>query len=115
MKHAILFLACAAAAVPAFAAPGPPADEQARIPFPRYGGVRNFRAVEDGVVYLQDARRAWYRAELAGPCQGLRWALRIGLDTRFGSMLERGSTLIVDGDRCTVTSLVRSAGPPPRD
>lgn len=115
MKHAILVLACAATAVPAIAAPAPPAAEQARIPFPRYGGVRNFRTVGDGVVYLQDARRAWYRAELAGPCQGLRWARRIGLDTRFGTMLERGSTLIIDGDRCTVTSLVRSDAPPPRD
>jgi len=114
MKHAILFLACAAAAVPALAAPAAPQAEQARIPFPRYGGVRNFRSVGEDVLYLQDARRNWYRAELVGPCHGLPFALRIGIDTRFGSMLERGSTLIVDGDRCTVVSLVRSAAPPPR-
>jgi len=114
MKHAILFLALAAAAVPAVAAPDPPQAEQARIPFPRYGGVRNFRSVGEDVLYLQDSRRHWYRAELAGPCHDLPSALRIGLDSRFSSMLERGSTLIVDGDRCTVVSLVRSAAPPPR-
>jgi hypothetical protein len=117
MRHVFLLLALAAAPAPATppapASASAPAAEEVRIPFPRFG-VRSFRTVGDDVVYLQDRRRDWYRAELAGSCVGLPMALRIGVDSRFGDVLERGSTLIVDGDRCTVSSLVRSAAPPPR-
>jgi hypothetical protein len=114
MTHAFLLLALAAAPAPATPPASAPAAEEARIPFPRFGGVRSFRTVGDDIVYLQDRHRNWYRAELAGSCVGLPMALRIGLDSRFGDVLERGSTLIVDGDRCTVSSLVRIDAPPPR-
>ena len=40
-------------------------------------------------------------------------ALRIGVDTRFGATLDNSSSLIVDGERCPILSLVRSAEPPP--
>ena len=92
-----------------------PADQEVRIPFVQFGGVRSFRAVSDQVVYLEGRRsREWYRATMNGPCLNLSHALRIGIDTRFnGNTLDNSSRLLVDGDSCAIRSLVRS-GPPPR-
>ena len=107
-----------AAAVPVLA--GPPEQraaqaEQVRIPFASFGGIRNFRAVGDDVVYLEGTHRRWYRAELNGPCINLPAALRIGFDTRYnGSTLDNSSTLIVGGEPCRIMSLTRADGPPPR-
>jgi hypothetical protein len=49
-----------------------------------------------------------------GPCPNLPWAHRIGVDTRGTPTLDRFSTLLVDGDRCPVRSVVAADGPPPR-
>lgn len=104
----------AAAAAPALAVPPLPEREEASIPFvsqPR--SIRSFNAPTDDTVYLQDRRGRWYRAEIGGPCIGLRWANAIGYDTRGGLSLSRGSSILVEGQRCLITSLTRSE-PPPR-
>jgi hypothetical protein len=105
----------AAAAAPAFAAPAPdrPAThraEQASIPFAGLR-IRNFHAEADDVVYLEDRSRNWYRAELIGPCREIRWARGIGIDTRGSGSFDRFSALLVDGQRCQLASLTRSARP----
>ncbi len=110
----ILFAALAAAlAAPSLAAPPTgPAGEEVSIAFVNFGGIRNFRADDDEeVVYLEDRRRRWYRAELIGPCRGIRWAHRIAVDTRGSSTFDRFSTLIVEGERCQLGSLTRSEKP----
>ena len=115
MKNRFVPLALAlAAASPAAASPDEPRAPEARIPFPNLGGVRNFRSVDDHTVYFQDRRRNWYRADLAGPCFNLPTAIRIGIDTRYSSTLDHTATLIVDGERCPIHSLVRSGEPPRR-
>ncbi len=117
MKELLLPVTAAflAAAVPAIAGPPAPPQEQVRIPFASFGGIRNFRSVGDDVVYLEGTHRRWYRAELNGPCINLPHALRIGFDTRFnGDTLDNSSTLIVGGEPCRITSLTRADGPPPR-
>ena len=115
MRLALLILALAAGA-PAVAQPDAPRQrpEEARIPFVNFGSVRTFRTAGEDVIYLQDTRRNWYRAELSGRCVGIEQALRIGVDSRFGSTLDNSSTLIVDGRRCPIHSLVRSGTPPRR-
>lgn len=97
-------------------ASAPPADQEVRIPFVQFGGVRSFRAVSDQVVYLEGRRsREWYRATMNGPCFNLAYALSIGIDTRFnGNTLDNSSRLLVDGDSCPILSLVRSEPPPRR-
>jgi hypothetical protein len=102
----------ATAPAPALAAP-PPAEREVRIPFVQFGAIRGFRADGDDVVYLRGNRRIWYRAELNGPCINLPHALRIGLDTRYSSTLDNSSSLLVEGERCRIMSLVQ-ADPPPR-
>jgi hypothetical protein len=108
-----------AAAVPAMASPPAPqratASEEVRIPFASFGAIRNFRPQGDAVVYLEGTHRRWYRAELNGPCINLPNALRIGFDARFnGDTLDNTSTLLVEGEHCRISSLVRVDGPPAR-
>jgi hypothetical protein len=96
------------------AAPGsspPPPAEEVSIPFVNFGGVRTFHAEDEDSVYIEDKRRRWYRGEIIGPCWGLRWAHRIGIETKGSSSFDRYSALIVDGERCQLTSLTRSEKP----
>jgi Family of unknown function (DUF6491) len=104
----MLLLALLAAASPAAEAP------QASIPFvDRPRSIRSFKAPADDLVYLQDRRGLWYRAELGGLCVGLRWANAIGYDTRGSLSLSRGGAIRVEGQSCMIVSLTRS-DPPPR-
>ena len=111
----------AGTAVPAAArqqSPTWPADKlgkETSIPFIGTIGLYNFEADGDRGVWLQDQQRRWYYARVLGPCTGLPFAVRIGVDTRFGgSQLDRTGTLLVDRQRCPINSLVASNGPPPK-
>ncbi len=106
---------------PAFARNDPtwPADQlgkETSIPFMDVrGSLYNFEADSDRGVWLQTSSRRWYYAQILGPCTGLPFAQRIGVDTRFGgNQLDRTGTLLVDGQRCSLTSLTASNGPPPK-
>jgi hypothetical protein len=104
-----LFLALLAAA----AAPAASPRDEVSIPFvsqPR--SIRSFNAPSNDLVYLQDRRGLWYRAEIGGPCIGLPWANVIGYDTRGSFSLARGDSILVEGQRCMITSLTRSEAPP---
>lgn len=112
-----LYLALAAAAGIASAASAAPAERPARapevrIPFPVQGGIRNFHAESEEILYIQDRHRRWYRAELYGPCLGLGHALGIGYDTHGGGSFDRFSHIIVGPERCAIASLTPSEGPP---
>jgi hypothetical protein len=120
MHKILLPLLAATIAAPAVAAQAEPAHhhsdaqaEQARIPFAGLR-IRNFRADGQDVVYIEDQRRNWYRAELFGPCSGLPFANAIGIDTRGTSSFDRFSAIVVRGERCQLKSLTRSAEPPKR-
>ena len=107
-----LLLALLSAASPADPPQAP--REEVSIPFvsqPR--SIRTFEATADDLLYLQDRRGRWYRAELGGSCFGLRWANGIGYDTRGSLSLSRGSSILVEGQNCMIVSLTRSE-PPPR-
>ena len=95
-----------------------PADKlgkETSIPFIGTIGLYNFEADGDRGVWLQDQQRRWYYATVVGPCTGLPFAVRIGVDTRFGgNQLDRTGTLLVDRQRCPINSLVASNGPPPK-
>jgi hypothetical protein len=105
------------AAAPAAAGAKPePIDvaEEARVPFLHIGRMRTFRAIDQNTVYVQAQRRQWYRVTTLGPCPNLPWARFIGVDTRGSALFDRFSTLLVDGDRCAISSVVRSGEPPRR-
>jgi hypothetical protein len=82
------------------------------IPFATHTrSIRNFEAPSDEILYLEDRQRRWYRAEIGGPCFGLKWAHAIGYDTRGRLSLDQGSHILVDGNRCLIVSITRSEGP----
>jgi hypothetical protein len=93
-----------------------PADQLGKemsIPFIRVNNLYNFEADRDRGVWLQVQSGLWYYARVSGPCLGLPFAQRIGVDTRFGgNQLDRTGNLLVDGQRCAIDSLTASAGPP---
>jgi hypothetical protein len=87
--------------------------KETSIPFIGTIGLYDFEADGSKGVWLQDQRRRWYYARIAGICTGLPFSTRIAVDTRFGgSSLDRTGKLLVDGQRCDIDSLVTSAGPP---
>jgi Family of unknown function (DUF6491) len=84
---------------------------EASIPFANHGGIQNFDAVDDDVLMIEDRHHNWYRAELFGPCQGLRFANRIGFITKGTSSFDKFSQILVDGEKCQVRSFVTAAKP----
>jgi hypothetical protein len=122
MIKPLMLAAIAIATLPAAALArdqGWPADQlgkETSIPFMDVrGSIYNFEADRDRGVWLQTQSRRWYYAQVLGPCTGLPFAQRIGVDTRFGgNQLDRTGTLLVDGQRCSLTSLTASNGPPPK-
>lgn len=113
----LIALAAATVATPVLARKASPAPvelgRETSIPFVRSIGLYDFEADDDRGVWLQDQRRQWYYARIAGFCRDLPFANRIGVDTRFGGgQFDRSGVLLVDGERCHVDSVVTSAGPP---
>ncbi|WP_447727936.1 DUF6491 family protein [Sphingomonas koreensis] len=106
----------AGAALPAAAQESPapaaaPVPKEARIPFASM--VRDYRAEDRDVIYLR-AGRDWYRGTFFAPCQELPWAWNIGFDTGpAGSAIDRYTTIVVRGEQCRLTSLVKIDGQPP--
>ena len=112
MKALPILAAAAALAAPALASGPPPKAAEASIPFPHHRGIRSFEAENDEIVYLQASNRRWYRAELTSHCWGLSFANAIGFDTRGSSSFDRYSSIIVEGQRCQLASLVQVDEPP---
>lgn len=108
----ILLLLLAAATAPPALAQAPARPPEASIPFANHRhAIRDFEAPSDSFVYLQDRQRRWYLADV-GLCRDLKWAERIGYDTRGGISLDSFGALLVEGRRCPIVSLTRSEGPP---
>jgi hypothetical protein len=115
MNKSILALAAAAGLAGTSPAqpPIPAPEAEASIPF-AHQRIRSFRSLDDRSVYIRVGSRLrgeWYYATTAVPCRELPYALAVGVD-RFGSTFDRFSTLLVDGERCPLQSLVRSGRPP---
>lgn len=116
MKNILISIAAAAGFAGAAAAdvPPPSKSEEASIPFFSFGHFRTFQPVDDETLYVEGRPQQWYRVTTLGPCFDLPWANRIGVDTRGSNSFDRFSTLLVDGQRCRVDSVVRADGPPRR-
>lgn len=88
------------------------AGSETSIPFVNKGGVRDWQAIDDSTLYVQDLRRSWYLVKLATPCTDLAFATNIGFETKGVDTLDRFGTVIAGGQRCPISSFVGS-GPPP--
>lgn len=115
MKTA-LFLApltaLALSTVPVQAAPNPRSSAEASIPFVSLGGVDDWRADGNKVVYFRDVHRQWYRATLMSPAFDLPFTEHVGVDARGTDRLDKWASVIVRGQRYPIESFVKVDGPP---
>jgi hypothetical protein len=89
-----------------------PLGVDATLSFPNSGNIRDWRADGTEALYVQDNRGQWYRAALFGPCNELMTANQIAFLTRGPDQLDKYSTIVVRGQRCSFNSFVTSAAPP---
>jgi hypothetical protein len=104
-------LALGLVAPPAIAA-GNNAPRAAAIPFANHDGIRDWVAVGDKTVYVQDNFRRWYRATLFAPSMDLQFVQAIGFDTGPIGTLDKWSTLVIHGRRYPITTFERVDAPP---
>lgn len=83
----------------------------ASIVFPNYGAIRNFEADGNDGIWIEDLQRRWYYGEIMGGCQNLNFANAIGFDTGGSSRFDKFSNIIVNGDKCQLSSFVTSEKP----
>jgi hypothetical protein len=106
------------AALPLFALPllAAEADQRAKeasISFADMGGIQNWQADGEKAIYIQGRRNSeWYHATLMSPCIGLNFTDQIGFDIEPSGEFNKFGAIVVDGRKCPVTSLVKSAPPP---
>jgi hypothetical protein len=86
--------------------------KETSIPFADMGGIRDWKAIDDSTLYVQDIRRNWYIAKLIQPSPDLTFATKIGFETKGTNQLDKFGTVVVGGQRIPLTSFVAS-GPPP--
>lgn len=87
---------------------------EATIAFVNHGGVRDWQAVGDDKLYIQDSQGKWYLATLATSSPDLSFATTIGFETRGADRLDKFGSVVVAGARYPLSSLVASAAPPPK-
>lgn len=109
MKSFALIFAAALMSAPATA------SDTAEIPFADKGGIQDWRADSDRVLYVQGQNRQWFKAELMSDCIGLRFAERIGFDTEASGAFNKFSSVKVEGRTCAVTSFEKSDAPPKKE
>lgn len=86
---------------------------EARIPFVQYGGIRDWRADRNDVLFVQDGHRRWYQVDLMGPCNGLEYANGVRfLPSDGAGTFDRFSWISADGERCKVESVQAVRGVP---
>jgi uncharacterized protein DUF6491 len=96
---------------PAAAAPAPAPAAEVQIPFAKHS-IWNWQVVDDKTVLIQDQGRRWYKATLFGTCVNLSFANQIGFDSSPGGTFDKFSAILVRGQRCPLTSLVKTTAPP---
>lgn len=85
--------------------------EQAAIHFAGMGGIRDWRADGNRILFVEGRNRQWYKAELFGPCTGLEFEHAIGFVVESDDRFDRFSGVVVDGRVCRLKSLIKSEKP----
>jgi hypothetical protein len=114
----ILPLVAAVAAWPAAAqdqANVKSAGAEVSIPFVNFGGIDDWRADGNQALYIKGrGGDDWYYARLFAPCHDLPFVDTIGFENEATGSLDKFSAIVVRGQKCQLTSLVKSAKPAAR-
>lgn len=94
-------------------APASVQSAEASIPFGNRGGVRDWQAVDESTLLLQDRHGRWYRATLQSPARDLLFAENLSFVTTPSGTIDRFSSVSVKGRRYPIISLTRTDPPPP--
>jgi len=84
------------------------------IPFVSSIGSVEWSRASDSALYVRGGNGRWYLVRTMNRCTRLRTALAIGFQTSALDQLDRHGAILVQGQRCPVASVTRSAGPPRR-
>ncbi len=85
---------------------------EVEIPFVQFGAIRDWRPDGRNGLYIQGTGDQWYYAKLMGSCNGLNFTDTVAFDTGRGArQLDRFSSVLVEGQTCQFTSLVKSDPP----
>ena len=107
---ALLLLGCTHTTESPESRPTPPAvGAEAAIAFANHGGIRNWRALDDSTVWIEDQFGHHYLAKLVTPSWNLAYAETIGFVTEPGGSFDRHSAILVKGITYPVASLIRTA------
>ena len=85
---------------------------ESSIVFPSNSSIRNWETDRNRGIWIQDRDNNWYYGSFAGFCSEANFATAIGVETRGSARLDRFATIIMDGERCPLSSFVTSAPPP---
>lgn len=120
MKRSLIF-GCAALLLPLSPLAAEEAKQEPRalgvessITFPGSSSIRNWDTDRNRGIWIQDRKGDWFYGTFAGFCSKADFAHIIAFETPGVSKLDRFSTIIVDGERCALSSFVTSAPPPTR-
>ena len=102
----VLLGGCATASPP----PGP--GEEARIPYAGSDGIVEWKVAAPDALWVRSMMGGWYLVRTMAPCPRLRTANTLGFIPSPGDRLDRYSAILADGERCQLTSVTRSEGPP---
>lgn len=75
------------------------------------GGVRDWVAVDDSTLLIQDNFRKWYRVRLFAPSRHLLHAEGLGFVTGPGGTLDRTGAIVIRGQKYPISSVTASEGP----
>jgi hypothetical protein len=108
----VIALAALAIAAPGIAVEKAAPSRPASISFVS-SNLRNWTAVGDRTIYLQDTRGDWYRAELSGPSPDLPFVQAIGFKADITDTLDSWGAVYIRGIRYDFKSFEKADGPPP--
>ncbi len=107
------FLFFAGVTVNSYAAEATPAAAPS-LQFSDLGGVKNWKAGGDAVIFVKNKADEWYKAEMAETCMTLDTKKGVNFQTALDPVTnEKTSAIVVDHHICRITSLTKVNGPPP--
>ena len=74
--------------------------------------IVNWQVVDGNTVLIQDVGRRWYKATLFGNCINVPFSQRLAFESNPTGSFDKFSAIRVRGQRCPLTSLVKTSAPP---
>lgn len=87
-------------------------SNEAAIPYVSSNGIVDWRPAGPDALYIRAITGDWYHVRTMGNCNRLRTATSLGFVTSGLDQLDRHGSILAEGQRCPLLSVVKSAPPP---